>query len=687
MARMAKKHAKDSISGDNLFEVAKDWIHHNPEVTRIGLIGAAIAIFFTHGLPLFDADYGKWLQEANGSFRDLLMRILLPFSSEPQTWGFSDHPIQALIYKILYLIFGTTGFFYFLVKSAIFGGLCGVLYHWMRRLEIDKHASWLALALFAFSANTVTSLVWHSDFEVYSQLLMAGLLIWSADFTAKNSYKAAVYRKGYSGIPKPLFRFILTFFLWTYFGSKLGGDIRLVPLILMTYLYLFKRDRFEAYAYPMGITFLASLPWSSQMFKHLPPFIPGATGYQGLTYQTFNIGSLFTYLAGDLLTFRYGSISILGGVGLFCVLGLVIYGGYQLYREKLQVPGEKWGFFLIWFGFSILACAVQPMTHDTPDFRNIFVALVPGTLLLGLIISSAFAEFHKVKIFRNAVIALIALQCGFHFYHSVNARVDMGRMMLAMDQVHKAMEQRHADAQLLYWPGFQATEGAVIGYRNSTVAAIANRKPLASLEDISKYPAGSTFVVTRNDTLDTRFSMDFATSGCGNNLFDHLLRCNPASGPKLLKYIGNVAEYAQATQFENQGNLAAAKQVLETYLQREPGNHGIDFVVGLYAYRTGDIKRMEEIYDQIGPFFPYHTSVLYNWGLAKQGMQKFAEAATLFEQAYALVPGDYSIGFNLADAYFREGRKSRALATLGNLITLNPNNTRMKSVYESWQKQ
>ncbi|MCM2321751.1 MAG: hypothetical protein NDJ90_00645, partial [Oligoflexia bacterium] len=638
------------------------------EEIRVGLAIAAVAFFFSHGLPLWDDDYGIWLAQAGAGFFEVLLRILSPLTSEPHGWGYSDRPVQVLLYQLLHGIFGYWGTGYFFVKSVAFGALGGALFHAMKRHGVERGVAYLALALFALSGTSVATLVWHSDFAIYSQLVMVLLLLWSFPVLA-----APQGRRD----PVAFARFSILFFLAVYVGTKIKGEVRLLPLILLVWLYLFRKENFKRYVWPLSASFLATLPWSLELFKSRPPFIPGATGYQGWTYAPFSPGRVVDFLLGDVLSFQRAPLSVLGAVGGLLVIAALGYGAYrglarlrpELFarrtrasvRGETPVPAEDWALLGIWLAAMLLACGLLAPQSHAFQLRYTVMPLVPATILLALIGQSAIREFAKVRWLKPALMVLVAAQCGVHLYHGFQYRRDMGRMTTAIDQLYRAVEERYAGSTLALAPGFLP-----YAYKPGQ-KPFDSRRTLASLDELGQGPAGQTMVASWNAPLDSRFTVEAVATGCGSSLFDLLLRCRSHEGALLLRHLGPVREVLEADQLDKQGNLAAARQVLEAYVRKVPGNLGAGFVLSLYAYRQGDYALMERLYEQFGPFFPSHPSVLYNWGLAKLGLKKLEEATALLEKAYALVPNDYAIGFNLGEVYHKRGLKKKARAVLEGL--------------------
>jgi tetratricopeptide (TPR) repeat protein len=659
------------------------------EEMRVGLAAAALAFFFTHGLPLWNDDYYQWLAQAHaeGAWGDLFKRLLLPLTAEPQTWGYSDRPVLVLLYKFLAKIFGFHGTGFYLVKSLAFGGLCAALYRWMRQLGAERLPAFAALALFAVSANVTASLVYLSDFGVLSQLVLVAVLAYAVPQIEKGPSGVSVYenawRKGWDALPAPFLKFLGVFFAAVYIGSKLRGEVRLAPVILLAWLAIYRREKLKTFAAPFVLTFLATLPWSRELFRHLPPFLGGA-GYSGWTYSTFDLSRVFEFLARDAFVLRAPPLSVIGGFGILAAVAMAAYGAYRLktlQEETPAPPGEKTGLLLVWLGTVLLALGTIGRQNPTFQLRYTLAALVPATLLAALAFSSAWSRLGGRAWFRPTAFALIVAQCALSALHGIRHRIEMGRTMITVDRMYRTVEERYPSASFVYAPGFLP-----YAYRRSAAPALQNRRSLGTMDEAAQLPAGQTYVASWSSTLDARFVVDTPIAGCGANLFDAIFSCGPGDGAMLLRYVGAPGELAQADQLDKQGNLAAARGVLEGYLRLEPGNHGAAFVLSLLYYRLKDFAAMERVYESIGPYFTSFPSVVYNWALAKQGLQKLKDAVPLFEHAYRIVPGDYGIGFNLADTYYRLGKRSRALATLRELMKSYPQDATMRSVYQDWER-
>ena len=334
-------------------------------------------------------------------------------------------------------------------------------------------------------------------------------------------------------------------------------------------------------------------------------------------------------------------------------------------------------------GWTVLTSAIMPDVNPLFQMRHLFVAVVPAVIITGMILQSLIHTFSMSVIARAFVFGVCVLQCSWNLYADYSQRMTLGHIMVATQNVYETLEKNFPNAVSLFAPNFK-----VYSYKELQVAqSISTRKQINAGEDIRNYPANNTIYVTWNPSLDARFTVAAHASGCGATLFDLIFPCRKTDGALLLKYVGDVPEIIAADQLDKQGKLIEAQQTLEAYVKRDPGNHGAAFILSLYYDRTHDYAKMDETYSQFGEYFPDHTSVLYNWGVAKLGLQKYKEAASLFETALKITPGDLSIGLNLADSYFHIGKKARAISVLNELLAVHPGNTVVKDLIEKWSKQ
>ncbi|MGZ3697908.1 MAG: tetratricopeptide repeat protein, partial [Bdellovibrionota bacterium] len=566
---------------------------------------------------------------------------------------------------IMLTVLGTWGTGWFLLKSLAFGALTAVSFRGLRSFGVNRENALISVSLLTLSTATLSAILWHSDFVVYSELVVASTLFWI--FPKIEKYKITS-------------RDWLILLACVYFGGKIKAEVRLVPVILLATLAIFRRDSLKKAALPLIGIFAASIPWSAAILQKAPPFIPGASGWSGTTYRPFSLERMLDFLVRGVFDLRQPSTSVLAAGGILFALAAAAYVGYRIYREKLESPNLRSGFFLVWLSVMILGCATLP-NDPNGDLRLTMVPLLPAILMLGIGLQAAEKEFGRFKYFRPALLSVLALQLAFHGYQDFRLRMNMGHRIVAAEKLMTLVETKYSNSQFVSEPDFGQP-----GFHDSQAASIARRQTLPHPDFIDRYPAGNTFAASWSPSLDPRLTVVEEVSGCGSAFFDLIVGCGARDSAVLMRYIGTPTELTAADKLDKQGKLFEARQVLEGYLQKDPGNYGLGFILSLYTSRQGDFARLEKLYDWLGEGFPQHPNILYNWGIAKVGLSKYPEAAKLFERAYALSPHAYEIGFNLADSYYRQGRKSRAIATLNDLMKSYPGNQNLMNTISNWKK-
>ncbi len=622
--------------------------------------GTLVMLFFTLGLPLWWDDYGLWLERANTAFGSALKDLLLPVAS--------DRPGQTILYKILHTVFGYWGGGFRIVKALAFGALCAFAYRGMLRMGVTRLAALLVLGIFSLATGPLTSVMIHSEFSVYALLIALPLLLYSHDAiensTVRTPAESDLFKFG--AWPKAFLRFSLIFIAAIYFGSKVDGVVRIVPITLLAYLGLYHREKVKAFAIPMGTAIVLSLPWSATLPRYL---------------FSFSLGRVFPFITGELFSWSSMARSVFAALGLLVFFGLAVYGVYALIRRQAGAPDRTMGFTLIWLAVSLLSLGFVPRENPTFDVRYTLIPMLPAVFFAGMALSKAMADFRRAKWFMPVLCAVFAIQGLVHLSHSYVQRRDLGHTMVAVQKMYETIEQKYPNHRVVYLPGFLNYP-----FRPSSAPALSQRQAIGGVNDLAAYPAGQTLAIGWSSLLDQRLALAEVASGCTSSLFDLVFPCGKADGALLFKYVGNPPAVAQAQQLEQENKLPAARDTLDAYLRTEPGNHSVAFVLSLYAYRLGDFPRMERLYDELVPFFPAHSSIMYNAGLAKMGVNKHAEAAELLGKAYKLLPLNYGVGFNLASAYFQAGKKRRAIATMDELMKKYPADQALKTAYDQWSK-
>ncbi len=134
------------------------------------------AHFLSWGLPLWDDDFGWWLNPiADKSIWDLILEILSPLSAQSQNWAFNERPLQRLIYKISYLVSERESWSYFFIKSLFFAGMACFFYLWCERLQGARGRSYLSLIttlFFLFTPGVAASFVLLQDFAPVAEFFV-----------------------------------------------------------------------------------------------------------------------------------------------------------------------------------------------------------------------------------------------------------------------------------------------------------------------------------------------------------------------------------------------------------------------------------------------------------------------------------------------------------------------------------
>ena len=628
--------------------------------TRVAFAAAALAFFFSHGLYLWDTDYSQWLAQAGSGLPEILLRVFSPLTSDPDTWGFSDRPLYVLICWLLHAFFGSWATGWFFVKSLAVGTLCAMVYGFLRRhCSVGAFAALFGAMILASSPATMASLLYLSDPAVYSQMAMT-----AAMFFAYSWFNRRI----------GTVRFVVMFAITVYFGAKLRGEVRMAPLAVLGYAYFFRRDVFRRLVLPVTGVFLLSLPWSLGMFSASPPYLPGAGRLAGF---------LFSGLSSPLKP----QISVFVTVGIVLCIALLVFGVWSVGRRKIKLTYDRSGFFIAWLGAALLGCAALPGQSGAFDLRYALIALVPAVMLASIAIDEAVtvlkgASLGRFKWFVPLALMLAGLQLSLHLGASARHRMDIGRTIVAANGIHTLVEEKYSKSRFVYAPGFIA-----YGYKDVKSFALMNRRTIENLDRLSQFPSGDTYVASWEGILDARLSVEKVVSGCSPySVFDWIAGCGPADGAFLFRYVGTPPEFTRAQEFEKNRDFRSASVQIEKYLQRDPANHGMAFTLSLYAYNLRNFARMESIYDAIGPFYPAITSVVYNWAIAKLGMGKFKDSIRLFRRALRLSPGDYAIGFNLADALMKSGDRKAALIQLEALLQSHPGDAALKAARDRWNK-
>ena len=274
--------------------------------------------------------------------------------------------------------------------------------------------------------------MWHSDFGIYSQIILAFVLLESAAELRGLTPSSARFRKVFT-----------VFFCIVYFGSKIKGDVRLAPLFLLAHLANYDRKRLASLWPWLSASLLATLPWSLAMFKHLPPLLGGERVIKaGLHEQLQHSAASSSFLASGIFSWNSAPLSLLGALGLISLLAVAPGHRWATRVPGLRVARSRQGnrAALGWLGFSVLALGLVSPQNPTFELRYTLVPLVPGVLLLAHALETLNRDFARVRGFGPALAALLLVQCGLQFRHAAQHRVDMGHTIVGIDGIFSSVE-------------------------------------------------------------------------------------------------------------------------------------------------------------------------------------------------------------------------------------------------------
>jgi len=119
-----------------------------------------------------------------------------------------------------------------------------------------------------------------------------------------------------------------------------------------------------------------------------------------------------------------------------------------------------------------------------------------------------------------------------------------------------------------------------------------------------------------------------------------------------------------------QGDVATARQSLETLLNRSPGNPFGQQQLANLELMNGDARRAARLYEEIAARGARH-SVLANLGTARLLFGDYAGAAAALEQAHAAAPDNYFYLLNLAQVRWLQNRRREAEDMLRRVLALS----------------
>lgn len=653
--------------------------------------GFLYALFMVQGIPFWDDDFTSWFWKVKDkNVFQLIFEWISPISTQPEYWGFNERPLQALIYKISYLIAGYDAWPYMIFKSLVYSGLGVMIYLWSLRLVpkslASSHARWvgtLAAIFFLLTPGPFAALLMYQDFAPVAELIFLAVtyVIWDqiektpTEWTGRPNLKDPAQKSW-------VIRWSVIAFC-TYLGYKSKADLKLIPAILAAYVLLARRSQKWFFAVPVGLMGLLAVPWGKATFQKLPPFVPGSGGSEiGWMWQpaSFERVREFVWASGNydfFASLREPTISLAGLLGPFLLIGILAFLVWRMegfdkvpWRRLTESSDRARLFILLWFLIMFAGASALPAINYTFRIRYGILLMVPVAILLAWVFGLFADSLARLpKWVAGVAIALLAVQSGINMNRSIAYRRDMGQVMVAVDQVYEHFSKNFAGDKLTLLPDFRPYD-----YRPDGPKTVIEREWLGGTDDlVRKHRPMGTYVVSWNPSLWDQLEMVSHHPGCrSSSLFDRIFPCPAGTGTYLMKYIGENPLYKQGEEARARGDVAGARNLHEQFLKAHPNSLAGYFVVGLEAYQQKDWVRSQQAYAELEKYFPNHLSIVYNHALALEELKEHKPAIERLKFIVAKEPNNYAAQIHLFWNYEKSGEKKRAKQTLTAMKRLFP---------------
>lgn len=643
------------------------------------------AFFFAQGMPLWDDDFTSWFWKIKDrSLFSILFDWIVPISTQPQYWGFNERPVQAIFYKICYMISGYESWSFFFFKNIIYAAMGVMVYLWGLRLvpqtKDGKIAAMAGAVFLLLAPGPLAAHIIQSDIAPLAELwfLVSTYLIWEAIEETPTNWKD--WGSINESQKKEWMKRWLILSVVTYLGYKSKADLKLIPIILGIYIYCVRRHQKFLYA-PVLLMLLLAVPWGPGIFSKLPPFMPGSQGSEvNWMWQPANMSRFldFIWSSGSFdprTFFKAPTISLAALLGPFLLIGVFAFLSSQTngldevpWTAKETAQDRARIFILIWFGLILVAVSSLAAINYIFRIRYGILPMIPVSILLTWVFGFFFSKKNKLpKWAFVGGIVLFVIQSGINFCRSVNYRREMGQVMVAVDQVYEYVNQKLPNVDLALFPDFRSYD-----YRPDAGPAILKRDPLPSNDDLLKRHGLNSYVISWSPSLWEQLEVVEKFSGCrSSTLFDMLFPCPAGTGTHLMRLIGADPLYAQADAFRQAGKLNEAKAAAFQYLAKYPKSLAGYFEMSLIAYSLRDWTEARRDYDFLETYYPMHPSISYNSALVYGELGRYKEATAILEQLAQGQP-NYAIMVNLYWNYRKGGMARQASKTLKRMVAMFP---------------
>ncbi len=418
------------------------WIRTHGPLLLLSIGAFTFAYTILSGLRLFDNDY-DWINQARetGWFQ-ILGEILRPI---PERWGFQDRPVQIFGFKILHSLFGHDPSAYYVAKAVLFAGVCLGIARFSITLGLSHGTALLAAAVFALASPGQASALWVSDFELLAEILI--LATFGVFWHLLNSEETSRGREIANQV-------LLT--LLAVVAHRTKGSAKLIPAIILLYLFLYRRDQLRRFAPGLGLICLTIVPIFTLVSEPIPPFAPFAEDQsQGWMWKPANLATFSTLLAGNFHPIwgtsgpdtAFSILSVLTPAMLWPSAAAAVF---LAWRSRASYSTPAWRFVGIWSLVSLAAYASFPRLPDGFMARYVVVALVPISTLVGTALTSATRSMRRGLI-TPALASMLALHGAHNLQSTRDLRDTLGQVIVAYDlsREHLATQVSSADVVII----------------------------------------------------------------------------------------------------------------------------------------------------------------------------------------------------------------------------------------------
>lgn len=565
--------------------------------------------WLAQGMQLWDDDYTHWLRPAlTRPTLSLVADVLSPVSTRPEAWGFDERPLNTLLFWACYQLGGYDPRIFFALH-ALGLAVCTIMVAlWGRRLGANRRGAAAAALLFLCGSGPLSAYLILADCSPLSQawMLVTGWLLLNAvEHRASTGRWAALV-------------------VLTYLGYKLKGEIKLLPAIVLLYVAWQRRDQLRRVVFPVAAMVLLALPWSLQLFSHVPPFIPGGKpAPESWMFQAASTRRWREFFwSGQTVGWQPldPTLSLLGMLGPFGLLAAAL--GWSGSRGGRSTAAFH--FLLVWLAVSCLSLTALPELNYSYRIRYGIFLMTPVCCLLAPALGSGPG-------WRQALtLLLLFAQCLLGEARGARLRAGLGRLGVQVHSCYSWLAEHDPQARLGLAPDFLPFD-----FRPDAPAVITGKQPLRRFEDVAALGRGA-YLLSWNCPLWEQLELVRADDGARDGvLVDRWLPPDGRHTLYLLRFIGPDPRFASALR----ARPADAVPAFQAMLRAHPDNLAVRFQLGVALCNLKRFSEACEIFKRVAEVQPDLWSAHYNYALALEGCQQTAHARIEVERAHELAPG------------------------------------------------